>query len=235
MVALPARRSRRPRQGSTPPSAHTSNASSSRVAWASSVSLPSACGSSHRGADAGDHVAAEGLLLVEHRRDGGRRARSRCPAAWRPRSSYRGRRRSRTGAAVVSPASTSMSTSSTTTAVILKSLARAIAGQASQGVQVDAQLQVVEAASSRARSVVWSCRVGSLSSTYRFWIAGRRITCRPTPTVAALGRVDQRRDLDGEVMRRLGEAGQPPAVLELLGCERTDVEPRDRYGARQRP
>ena len=42
---------------------------------------------------------------------------------------------------------------------------------------------------SRARSVRWSARVGSSSSTYRFCTAGRRITCRPTPTVAALGRV----------------------------------------------
>ncbi len=42
---------------------------------------------------------------------------------------------------------------------------------------------------SRARSVRWSDRVGSASSTYRFCTAGRRITWRPTPTVAALGRV----------------------------------------------
>jgi hypothetical protein len=37
--------------------------------------------------------------------------------------------------------------------------------------------------------VRWSTSVGSSSSTYRFCSAGRRITCRPTPTVAALGRV----------------------------------------------
>ena len=42
---------------------------------------------------------------------------------------------------------------------------------------------------SRTRSVRWSASVGSSSSTYRFCTAGRRITCRPTPTVAALGRV----------------------------------------------
>ena len=35
----------------------------------------------------------------------------------------------------------------------------------------------------------WSASVGSSSTTWRFWMAGRRITCRPTPTVAALGRV----------------------------------------------
>ncbi len=45
------------------------------------------------------------------------------------------------------------------------------------------------ASRSRRRSVRWSARVGSVSSTYRFWTAGRRMTWRPTPTVEALGRV----------------------------------------------
>ena len=45
------------------------------------------------------------------------------------------------------------------------------------------------ASMSRATSVRWSTSVGSSSSTYRFCSAGRRITWRPTPTVAALGRV----------------------------------------------
>ena len=71
------------------------------------------------------------------------------------------------------------------------------------------------AASSRSRSVVWSSRVGSVSSTYRFWTAGRRITCRPTPTVAALGRVVSGGYHDLEVAGRPGQAGQPPAVVEL--------------------
>jgi hypothetical protein len=44
-------------------------------------------------------------------------------------------------------------------------------------------------ASTRSTSVAWSARFGSVSSRYRFCTAGRKMTCRPTPTVAAFGRV----------------------------------------------
>ncbi len=54
------------------------------------------------------------------------------------------------------------------------------------------------------------------------------MTCRPTPTVAAFGRVIS----GGTSTRRsrwaVGEAGQPPALPELVGREGPRVEPGDR-------
>ena len=91
--------------------------------------------------------------------------------------------------AVVSPGSTSTSASSTTTAVTLKSASRSTFGSRRSTCRSATGSRSSIASSSRSRSGRWSARVGSTSSTYRFWIAGRRITWRPTPTVAALGRV----------------------------------------------
>ena len=90
---------------------------------------------------------------------------------------------------MVSPASTSTRASSTITAVTLKSASRSTFGSRRRAWRSGTGSRSSIASSSRARSERWSSSVGSVSSTYRFWTAGRRMTCRPTPTVAALGRV----------------------------------------------
>ena len=95
---------------------------------------------------------------------------------------------------LVSPGSTSTSTSSTITAVTTRSpappskerSARArsrIAGSSTRSSRSGS------ASRRRSTSVRWSASVGSGSVTQRFCTAGRRMTCRPTPTVAAFGRV----------------------------------------------
>ena len=89
----------------------------------------------------------------------------------------------------MSPGSTSTSAVSTMTAVTLKSAWRSTVGSRRRACRSAVSSRSSIAASSRSRSVCWSWSEGSASSTYRFWIAGRRITWRPTPTVAALGRV----------------------------------------------
>ena len=89
----------------------------------------------------------------------------------------------------MSPGSTSISASSTTTAVTLKSASRSTFGSRRSTGRSMVSSRSSMASVRRATSVRWSWRVGSASSTYRFCTAGRRITCRPTPTVAALGRV----------------------------------------------
>ena len=61
--------------------------------------------------------------------------------------------------------------------------------QPAQHVQVGLRLEVVDRVEQPGQVGALVGEVGSASSTYRFWIAGRRITWRPTPTVAALGRV----------------------------------------------
>ena len=91
--------------------------------------------------------------------------------------------------AVVSPASMSIRSSSTITAVTLKSASRSTVASRRSTCRSAVSSRSVIASVSRTRSVRWSARVGSSSSTYRFCRAGRRITWRPTPTVAAFGRV----------------------------------------------
>ena len=91
--------------------------------------------------------------------------------------------------AVVSPGSTSMSRSSTTTAVTRKSDCRRTGGSRRSTPASARSSRSSTASWSRSKSVRWSCSAGSSSSTYRFCSTGWRITCRPTPTVAALGRV----------------------------------------------
>ena len=189
----------------------------------------------HRGADPGDHVAAERLLLVEHR--GRPRAGCRCRrrAASRPRWWCRGRRRSRSGRPVVSPGSTSTRASSTTTAVTLKSASRSTVGEPAQHVQVGGQLEVVD-------GVGQPDQVGAL--------VGERglleldvplLQRRPQDHLPAdadgggLGAGGQRRHLDGEVAGGLHQAAEPPAVGDLLAGERADVVPGDRAPRRPRP
>src|SRR3954453_17051788 len=133
---------------------------------------------------------------------------------------------------VVSPGSTSISASSTTTAVTLKSAARSTPGSLRSTCRSGCGSRSSIAASSRSRSVCWSSSVGSTSSTYRFWMAGRRITWRPTPTVAALGRGGggggEGGYVDDQGAGRVDQAGEPPAVVELLRAEGADVVPGDR-------
>ena len=87
----------------------------------------------------------------------------------------------------MSPGSTSISASSTITAVTLKSAWRSTRGSVRSTATSTVSSRSSMASSTRTTSVRWSDSVGSTSSTYRFCSAGRRITCRPTPTVAALG------------------------------------------------
>ena len=163
----------------------------------------------HGRADPADHVAAERLLLVEHRADRRRASRWRGRAASRRPSSCRGRRRSRSAARWCRRRSTSTRTSSTITAVTVKSLSRRAFGRLRRACRSTRSSRSSICASSRSRSGAWSASVGSVSVTHRFWTAGRRMTCRPTPTVAALGRVSS----GGTSTRRsrLAGPGRPAA------------------------
>ena len=121
--------------------------------------------------------------------------------------------------AVVSPGSTSIRSSSTTTAVTLKSAARSTAGQPAQHVQVGDRLEVVD-------RVEQPVEVGALvgegrlvSSTYRFWIGRPQDHLPADADGGGLGPGGERRYVDLEVAGRLDQAGQPPAVVELLAAE----------------
>ena len=71
--------------------------------------------------------------------------------------------------------------------------------------------------------------VGSASSTYRFCTAGRRITCRPTPTVAALGRVVSGGTSTARSRVAVDQAGEPPARRRAGRAVKVrDVVPGDR-------
>ena len=57
------------------------------------------------------------------------------------------------------------------------------------------------------------------------------MTCRPTPTVAALGRVVSGGTTTSRSRVALDEAGQPPAGVELVRGEGARVVPGDRRSA----
>ena len=97
--------------------------------------------------------------------------------------------RARGAGPVVSPGSTSISRSSTTTAVTRKPDSRRMRGSRRSTPGSARSSRSSTASCSRRKSLRWSSSVGSSSSTYRFCSAGWRITWRPTPTVAAFGRV----------------------------------------------
>ena len=127
---------------------------------------------------------------------------------------------------VVSPGSTSIRSSSTTTAVTLKSASRSTVGQPAQHVQVGAQLEVVDRVEQPVQvgALVCEGRLGELDVPL---LDGRPQDHLPADADGRrLGPGGQRRDVDLEVAGRLDQAGQPPAVVELLAAERLDVVPR---------
>ena len=144
----------------------------------------------HGGADPGDHVAAEGLLLVEHRRDRDRACRSRGRAAWPPRWWCRGRRPRRTAPSVVSPGSTSIS-------VLVDDHGGDLEVGLAQHLRQPAQHGEVAGAARgrRSRRAAGPGRCAGRRGSARR--ARRTASARPaagspagpTPTVAALGRV----------------------------------------------
>ena len=150
----------------------------------------------HRDRRAGDQV--------EQGRDDGRRAEVEGDA--------------RAGARVVSPASTSIRMSSTITAVTSKSLAAQHGRQPTQRVQVDPQLEVVDRGEQplEVGLLVLQGRLGELDVAL--------LDGRPQDHLAAdadrrgLGPGGQRRHVDGQVVGRLHQAGQPPAGAQLVGA-----------------
>ena len=91
--------------------------------------------------------------------------------------------------AVVSPGSTSISTSSATTAVTFQFALRSTRPSVRRTGSSARGSRSSSASWRRSKSERWSSIVGSESTRWRFCTAGRRITWRPTPTSAALGRV----------------------------------------------
>src|SRR5579862_6430953 len=162
--------------------------SSRSVSWARSRNRPSASASSIVAEMREMTSAPKGcwLLRIERTAFGWPVSRSRSVAttvvvprsnaiAWRRRD--------------VSPGSTSVSTSSTRTAVTFQSASRSVRPSPRTTSMGTRGSTSSIAPSTRSRSDVWSSSVGSVSSRYRFCTAGRRITCRPTPASAAFGRV----------------------------------------------
>ena len=220
--------------GSTPASAKTSPASSESVSCARVAQRGKRLRVHHRGRDAGDHVGAVRLLAVEHRahgrrlaaleveqrRDDGRGAeveRDREPPVGRvarlevdqllvadDRGDVEVRRR-----AAITP---SVRSSSSDACGSRSSIA----------------------SSTRWRSERWSSSVGSSSTRWRFCTDGRRITWRPTPASAALGRVCSGGTSTTRSSRAPRAAGEPPAVAQLVGAERARVDRPDRHVARRR-
>ena len=89
----------------------------------------------------------------------------------------------------MSPGSTSISSSSAITAVTFQSALRSTRPSVRSTGSPACGSRSSSASWSRSKSERWSSIVGSASTRWRFWTAGRRITWRPTPTSAAFGRV----------------------------------------------
>ncbi len=149
-----------------PPRRPRAASSADRLRARASLQRAERVGVDHRRRDARDDVGAEGLLAVEHRADRRAACRSRGRAASRRPSSCRGRTRSRSGAPVVSPGSTSISSSSHDDRGDLEvRVAQDAARASAHDLQVDRAARGRRCASSRrCTSERWSSIVGSSSS-----------------------------------------------------------------------
>ena len=141
---------------------------------------------------------------------------------------------------VVSPGSTSTSTSSTMTAVtagsrpVARSDRSAEPGRGPRAGRPAAPGRAARRAGVRGR-VRWSDSVGSGSVTQRFCSGGPQ---DHLPADADRGRLrpgDQRRHLDPQVLLGPRPAGQPPAGAQLVRAERARVEPGHRRRRPRRP
>ena len=174
-----------------------------------------------------DHVAAEGLLLVEH---GGHRDRGAGDQVEQGRDD-RGRAEvegdARSATPVVSPGSTSIRVSSTDDRGHLEvGRCRRRWGRRRRGSSRDRRSRssiAVQQRRGRDAGPRASARSARRSASGR---QGRRITWRPTPTVAAFGRV-----ISGGTSTSwsgvAGSAGQSPAVLQLGGVNAPNTVARD--------
>ena len=181
----------------------------------------------HRGADPGDHVAAEGLLAVEHR---GHRERGAGGDVEQGRDHGRGPEVERDRVAPaggVTRLHVDEGLVDDHRGHLEVGLAQH-AGQPAQHVQVGRRGQVVD----RGEQPV---EVGALVGQGRLveldvpLLQGRPQDHLPADTDGGgLGARGQRRYVDLEVAGRLHQAGQPPPVVELLAGEGAQVVARDR-------
>ena len=188
IVALPASATSYTSRGSTPPCSQTSCASPSSVSCARRCRRSSACRSSIVAEMREMTSAPNGCwrFSIDATATGVPVARSSSVATTVvvPRSKAMPWRRS-----VVSPGSTSISRSSTTTAVTCQSARAGVRPSGRSTRQLDPQLDVVERVEHAAQVGALVVQRRLLELQVALLDRRRRITWRPTPTVAAFGRV----------------------------------------------
>ena len=210
IVALPATATSYTSAGSTSASAQTPAVRLGQGRVRGRAEPVEGVGVEHRGADPRDHVAAEGLLPVEHRVHGQRGAGAEVEEGGHHGrgAEVEGDRETAVGGVTRLDVDEGLVHDDRGHPVVARTQDRR---QPAEGVQVRLRVEVVDRVEQpgEVRPLVGQGRLRQARRT-GFCTAGRRITCRPTPTVAALGRVVSGGHLDAEVLRGLGETGQPP-------------------------